>query len=302
MRLLKEESGGSMIIVAILMVVMLGVTGLVIDMGILYKTKSSLNKTVNTAVLSGSQELLSSDSSVCDVVEKILLKEGEEKSLREINIDRENSYRLNVVLEKEEPLYFLKLFNLNSMKISASATAELVTMSQAAGAVPLGIDESIPLEYMKEYRLKVDSGYSEYGNFGILALSGTGSMLYENDLMYGYKNKIKVGDVINTETGNVSGKTRNAVNYRISSSPYPEGDITERDNPRIMLVLIYEPYEISSNQLKKVKITGFAYFYIKSPMNAQDSSINGYFIKRVGNGIGDNSLENNGAYAIRLVE
>lgn len=302
MRLFKEESGGSMIIVALLMVVMLGVTGLVIDMGILYKTKSSLNKTVNTAVLSGSQELLGSDSSVRDVVKKILLEEGEEESLKEINIDREDSYRLKVVLEKEEPLYFLKLFNLNSMKISASATAELVTMSQAVGAVPLGIDESIPLEYMKEYSLKVDSGYSEYGNFGILALSGAGSMLYEQDLMYGYKNKIKVGDIINTETGNVSGKTRNAVNYRISSCPYPEGDITERDNPRIMLVLIYEPYEISSNQLKKVKITGFAYFYIKEPMNAQDSSINGYFIKRVGNGIGDDSLENNGAYAIRLVE
>ena len=302
MRFLREENGSSIVIVALLMVVMIGVAGLVIDMGILYETKSSLNKTVRTAVLSGAQELVNSDSSVQEVVKKILNADGEEGSLKEIDINRDGSYKLNVVLEKEVPLYFLRLFKLNSMKLSSSSTAELVTMSRAVGAVPLGIDESIPLEYMKEYSLKVDSGDSTYGNFGILALSGTGAMLYEQDLREGNPNEIKAGYIIATQTGNISGKTIDAVNYRISSSPYLEDDITHRDDPRIMLILVYEPYEISSNQLKQVKITGFAYFYIKAPMNLNDSSIKGYFIKRVGNGFGDESLVNKGAYAIRLVE
>lgn len=302
MKLLKEENGSSIVIFALLMVVIVGVAGLVIDMGILYETKSSLNKTANTAVLSGSQELVNSDSEVKQVVEEILAAEGEEKSLREINIERDGSYKLKVVLEKEVPLYFLKLFKLNSMKVSVSSSAELVTMSRAKGAVPLGIDEDIPLEYMKEYNLKVDSGDSEYGNFGILALSGTGAMLYEQDLRNGYGNEIKAGDIISTQTGNISGKTIDAVNYRVNSSTYPEGDITSRDNPRIILILVYKPYEVSSNQLKQVKITGFAYFYIKAPMDSHDSSIKGYFIKRVGNGFGDDALVNKGAYAIRLVE
>ncbi len=302
MKLIRSEEGGSVIITALLMVVMLGMAGLAIDMGLMYKTKSSLSKTANTAVLSGAQELVNSEESVRRVVDKILLAEGEEESLREINIDTEGTYRLNVILEREEPMYFLKLFNLKSMKISSSATAELAAISRAHGAVPLGIDESIPLEYMKEYSLKVDSGYSEYGNFGILALSGPGARLYEQDLRNGYQNEIKVGDIINTETGNIAGKTRDGVNYRINSCPYPEGDITSRDNPRIMLVLVYEPYEVDSNQMKKVKVTGFAYFYLKSPMGHNDSSIKGYFIKRVGNGIGDGDLKSNGAYAIRLVE
>lgn len=302
MKLLKEESGSSIVIFALLMVVMIGVAGLVIDMGVLYEAKSSLNKTVNTAVLSGAQELINGDSEVREVVQRILASEGEEESLKAINIERNDSYKLNVVLEKEVPLYFLRLFKLNSMKISSSASAKLAAMSRAAGAVPLGIDESIPLEYMKEYDLKVDSGDSEYGNFGILALSGTGAMLYEQDLRYGYKYEIKVGDIISTQTGNISGKTIDAVNYRINSSIYPEGDITSRDNPRIILVLVYQPYEISSNQLKQVKVTGFAYFYIKAPMDSHDSSIKGYFIKRAGNGFGDDSLVSKGAYAIRLVE
>jgi hypothetical protein len=302
MKLLREENGSSIVIVSLLMVVIIGVAGLVIDMGILYETKSSLNKTARTAVLSGAQELINSDSSVQEVVKEIINADGEDESLKEINIDRDGSYKLNVVLEKEVPLYFLRLFKLNSMKLSSSSTAELVTMSRAEGAVPLGIDEGIPLEYMKEYSLKVDSGDSEYGNFGILALSGTGAMLYEQDLRDGYENEINVGDIITTQTGNISGKTRDAVNYRINLCPYLEDDITHRDNPRIILVLVYQPYEVSSNQLKQVKITGFAYFYIKAPMDFNDSSINGYFIKRVGNGFGDENLTNKGAYAIRLVE
>jgi len=302
MKLLKSEQGSSMIITALLMVVMLGMAGLAIDMGVMYKTKSSLNKTANMAVLSGAQELVNSEDSVRRVVNKILLAEGQEESLREINIDTEGTYRLNVILERSEPMYFLKLFNLKSMKITSSATAELAAMGRAQGAVPLGIDDSIPLEYMKEYNLKVDSGYSEYGNFGILALSGPGARLYEQDLRDGYQGEIKVGDIINTETGNIAGKTRDAVNYRINSCPYPDGDITGRNNSRIMLVLVYEPYEVNSNQMKKVKVAGFAYFYLKSPMGHNDSSIKGYFIKKVGNGIGDAGLESNGAYAIRLVE
>lgn len=302
MKLLKEEGGSSILIFALLMVVMIGVAGLVIDMGILYEEKSSLHKTVNTAVLSGAQELINGDSEVREVVQKVLAKEGEEESLKTINIERNDSYKLNVVLEKEVPLYFLKLFKLNSLKVSSSSSAELETMSQAAGAVPLGIDESIPLEYMKEYDLKVDSGDSEYGNFGILALSGTGAMLYEQDLRNGYKNEIKAGNILSTQTGNVSGKTIDAVNYRVNSSIYPEGDITSRDNPRIILILVYKPHEIVSNQLKQVEVTGFAYFYIKAPMAFNDSSIKGYFIKKTGNGFGDDSLINKGAYAIRLVE
>jgi hypothetical protein len=181
---------------------------------------------------------------------------------------------------------------MNNMKISASSTAALASMASAEGAVPLGIDESVPLEYMREYTLKVDGGDSQYGNFGVLALSGVGAKLYEQDLRNGFNQKLKVGDIISTQTGNIEGKTRDAINYRIASSPYLEGDISNRDDPRVILILIYRPYRVDSNQIKEVEITGFAYFYIKSPMDMHDSSIKGYFIKRAGTGIGEDEITN----------
>lgn len=300
--LYKEEKGTAVVIFALFIVLIIGMAGLVIDIGAVYNARSQLKKTANAAALSGAQELTNNEASVNEVVENILAADDEEKSLKELGIQREGEYKLRVSLEREIPMNFLRLFKINSIKANASSTAGLLPMNRANGAVPLGIDKSVSLEYMKEYKLKVDSGDSLFGNFGILALSGPGAKLYEQDLKYGFDGELQIGDIIDTQTGNIEGKTKNAIDYRISSSPYPEGDITSRNNPRIMLVLIYEPYKIESNQMKQVKIDGFAYFYIKQPMDKNDSSITGYFIKRAGNGFGAVDAENKGAYAIRLME
>jgi hypothetical protein len=280
---------------------MLGISGVVMDLGTLYNTKSHLQKTVDAAVLSGAQELTQGEESVRTVVMDILKAHKEGDSSPVIAVDEDN-YKLSLSIERDIPMGFLKLFGINSMKATVSSSAQLVTMTRAKGTVPLGIDESIPLEYMKEYSLKVDSGDSQTGNFGILALSGTGAKLYEQDLMYGYDGEIRVGDIIDTQAGNISGKTQNAIDYRINSSPYVPGDVSHRSDPRIILVLVYRPYIQISNQVKQVLVTGFAYFYIKSPMDKHDSSITGYFIKRAGSGYGEPGINSSGAYTIRLVE
>jgi len=298
----KEQNGSTLVLFSLFLVSIIGMAGLVIDIGEAYDAKSHMKKAATAAVLSGAQELVNSEDKVEAVARKILRAHGEEGSIAETYIDKNNEHKFRIVLQKNVETKFLRLFKIYSLPVKAASAACIYPMSRAEGAVPLGIDERIPLEYMKEYTLKVDSGESQYGYFGILALSGPGANLYEHDLMYGYDGELKVGDIVDTQTGNIEGKTRNAINYRINSSPYLEGDISHRDDPRVMLVLVYQPYNVQSNQMKQVKITGFAYFYLKSPMDKHDSSIKGYFIKRVGTGYGDNGISNNGAYAIRLTE
>jgi hypothetical protein len=298
----NEESGSSLVLFAFAFMVIVAVAGLVIDAGILYTTKSHLKKTANAAVLSGAQELTSSNSSVNEIVDEILKKHGEEESLKDLDIRPDNQYMVRVVLEKNVQTYFMRLFNIDSIRVTAAASAKIAPMYRAKGAVPLGIDDSIPLDYMKEYTLKVDSGDSIYGNFGILALSGPGAKLYENDLRNGYDGEIEVGDIIDTQTGNVEGKTKSAIDSRINACPYELNDYSHRDCPRVVLILVYKPYNVQSNQMKQVKIAGFAYFYIKTPMNSNDSSVTGYFIKRAGTGFGDEAYIDKGAYSVRLTE
>lgn len=296
----KSEDGNAIILMALAMSAMIAMVGLVIDGGNLFVSKSHLQKTANAAALSGAQEIVNSEANVNEVVNQILASHDEVESLSQVNME---TSQLHVELAKDVPLFFATLFGIDSIPIEADAKAGLNPMGEAKGAVPLGIDESVELVNGQTYELKVDAGDSVSGNFGVLALEGPGAKTYEDSLTYGFDEDLKVGDIVNTQTGNIAGATRSGINYRISNCPYPDGEYQHRDCPRVMLVVVYKPYEQTSNQMKKVKITGFAYFYITQPMSNTDDSVKGIFIKRTGPGItGENSPADRGAYAIKLVE
>ncbi|MCZ8521588.1 MULTISPECIES: Tad domain-containing protein [Paenibacillus] len=299
-RFLEGQEGSALVLVALALSVLLGATGLVIDGGTVYVQKSRLQKAANAAVLSGAQELTESEAKVNEVVRTVLRRHEEEGQLTSSRI--ELGRRVSVSLHRDVPLGFSRLFGRETAPVEVTAAAEIRTMGEAAGAAPLGIDEAIPLEFGRQYRLKVDQTEVSSGNFGILALGGSGAATYEDNLKYGYKQVLKVGDIIDTQTGNIAGKTQSGVNERINRCPYPDGDYSHRDCSRIILIPVYQPYQPSSNQLKYVKITGFAYFYIAKPMNAKDTYIDGIFIERTGTGTARPEAVFKGAYAIRLTE
>jgi len=297
---LKEEDGIAVVWFSIVFIVIVFIAGMAIDGGRLYEAKSELRKAADAAVLSGAQELVISNSSVSNIVDKILIAHNEQDSLKNIKINNEKS--VTAALEKQVPLYFMKIFNFSTAPVSVQSTAAIYPVKETTGTVPFGIHKDVQLEYMKEYELKVDSGDSIIGNFGILALAGVGGKLYEDALKYGYDSDIVEDQIIDTQTGNIEQKTVHGVNYRIDASPYETGDITHRDDPRIITVLVYEPYKITARQVKSVKICGFATFYLEQPMSPNDSTVKGYFIKKVSIGKGDETALDRGTYAIKLVE
>jgi hypothetical protein len=298
--LASGERGSTLVFVALAMVVLLGVSAFALDGGRLYVIRSQLQKTANAAALSGAQELTHTAEAVDHVIETVLREHGELEHKAGAAIDM--GRRVSVELVREVPLGLAQLLGFRSTPVRARAAAEIQTMGEAVGAAPLGIDERIPLEYGREYKLKVDQTEVSYGNFGILALGGGGAKTYEQNLKSGYQEALQIGDVIETQTGNIAGKTKEGVQLRIDQCPYPEGETHHRDCPRIILVPVYRPLTMGGNQIKEVEITGFAYFYITEPMSSNDTSITGQFIKRAGTGIVKPEAVNKGAYAIRLTE
>lgn len=299
-QLWRNQQGSAVFLVSIALLALLAITGLVIDGGTLYVTKTHLQKTANAAALSGAQELTNSETDVRAVVDHVVAAHGEQGSLAGADIQADT--KVTVRLRKEVQLYFVGLFWKDRAPVEASASAEIQTMSAAMGAAPLGIDESISLEFNREYKLKVDETEVSSGNFGVLALGGPGAATYEDNLRNGYSSELNVGDIIDTQTGNIAGKTRSGVQERIDQCPYPEGDTTHRDCPRVILIPVYRPYYYDSNQIKEVEITGFAYFYITKPMDSKDTAITGMFIERAGTGFVDPDTANKGAFGIRLTE
>ncbi|MDQ1911066.1 pilus assembly protein TadG-related protein [Paenibacillus sp. GD4] len=298
--LVRQQEGSSLVLAALLLAGLLATAALVVDGGILFVTKSHLQKTANAAVLSGAQELTRTQEQVSGVIQTVLQMHEEHTHVQSTSVSM--GQKVSVSLRKEVPLGFARMFGWELAPVQAKATAEIGVMGSAVGAAPLGINENIPLEYGRVYKLKVDQTQVEAGNFGVLALGGTGASTYEDNLRRGYSSELKIGTVIDTQTGNIAGKTREGVRLRLDECPYPPGETHHRDCPRILLIPVYREIESQGNQLKNVMITGFSYFYIMEPMSANDTSISGMFIQRADTGIVDPGAVSRGAYAIRLTE
>ncbi|MBM7660298.1 hypothetical protein JOC85_001065 [Bacillus mesophilus] len=299
-KLRDSENGNAIVLVTIALLVLLTMTGLVIDGGKLFVTKTHLQKTANASVLSGAQKLLEDEETVTHVVHDVLQFHNEEASLQNLSI--ESNRLVRVELHKEMPLSFSTLFGMESSAVHASAAAEIGAMGEAQGAVPIGIDERFQLEFFKEYELKTDAHGNDTGWFGILALGGPGADTYYDNFMNGYDQEIKVGDIIETQTGNVAGKTRSAIKARIDNCPYTFEEAIDKKCSRVILIPVYQPTSIQSNQIQEVKIRGFAYFYLTKPASGNDTSVHGMFIKTTGPGKIDPNAANRGAFSIRLTE
>jgi len=300
MKIFKQEEGASLVLVGIAFMGIMMMAGLVLDGGALFMEKRNLQKAANAAVLSSAQELTTDQASVQEIVNEVLQKHGEITSLENTQIQVDN--RVDVYLTKNVTLSFGRLFGKDTTEVKVHAAAELTSMGKAAGAAPLGIDDRVELNYYSEYKLKVDQKENEYGYFGVLALGGPGAATYEDNLRNGYEDQIEVGMVLDTETGNVAGKTRSVVSEKLLDSCGYEAASKQidRDCDRILLVPVYTPHKQSTNQLKSVEVTGFAYFFITEPIDPKDTSITGMFVKRAGKGVYESGAYDRGAYAIRL--
>ena len=139
------------------------------------------------------------------------------------------------------------------------------------------------------------------GWFGALALGGPGASRYEDNLTFGYSGSLKIGDIIDIQTGNISGPTKRAIDYRIAEdkhTPYCTVDNFKRDCSRLIKVPVIEP--VAS---KKVKIIGFAMFLIDDATgHGNESYVKGKFVKTITSGEIDPGAQDFGLFGVRLIQ
>ncbi|MEW5763002.1 MAG: hypothetical protein AB1776_07360 [Bacillota bacterium] len=171
------------------------------------------------------------------------------------------------------------------------------------GVAPLAVHEG-DFTYGQQVTLKVDhwqDGWVGPGNTGPLALGGNGANVYEENLKYGYRGRLAVGDIVDTEPGDMVGKTHSAVQYRLAACPHtPKCTIQhwERGCPRILTVPICETHGQKSGRTT-LRVKGFAAFLIESC--SEKGEITGRFIRLVTTGEGDNTAPGYGVTVVRLI-
>lgn len=209
---------------------------------------------------------------------------------------------ITVLAERTVPFNFAKILGFTGTKVNAKAVAGVGTVGKVKGIVPFGIQEQ-ELEFGKLYDLKVGAPPAfGAGNFGALALGGKGANRYRDNIKYGYQEWVAIGDILETESGNMSGPTMQGVNYRISQENHSPctPDNFRRDCPRLVTVPVYEPLG-NKNHIKEVRVKGFAAFLIKEVAGqGNESNVKGYFIETIVPGETSETAGNYGLRAVKL--
>jgi len=303
-RFLKNDQGSTVVLIALAMTVMLGFVALVVDGGMLFLERHRLQKAVDAAVLAGAQELPEfTDRSVKEVKRAISLNGISDASLN-ISISESNRL-LEVEASHDVELTFARALGISHSTVSAVAAAGLRPLTSGVGAIPLGVDTSSSLDYGSSVKLKV--GDAVIGNFGALALTGPGARDYETDLKSGYQFEVAVGQLLDTQTGNMAGPTKKAIEERMAHCPY-NGSASysnyPSDCPLVVLVPIYETLQVDNqNQVKTVKVKGFASFFIEGVTGTNTGSeITGRYLKKTHLGDSSSSQENYQTYGLKIVK
>lgn len=286
------SKGQAMFIVIIALPVIVGVLTLVMDVGNLYYNQVSMQVAVDSGVLSGALYLPSYPTQAVSVAENYAELNGIKASEIVSCTVSPDEKTVLMTTSRDIPCFFCAVLGEGTAHaqtapgpetnsgtgVQASASALIVPIRAATGVVPLGLDYRTNLNFGNVVQLK--QGQVGAGSWDPLALGGNGASNYKTNIENGYSGKVTVGDMIDTEPGNVVGPTNSAFQYRISmgQNQFSSGTFQNHDlnDPRVMLIPVVDFSNI--NGKSQVPMMGFAMMWIVS-VDGQ-GTITCYFIQQ----------------------
>jgi Flp pilus assembly protein TadG len=310
--LFREQKGFALVLVSAGMVVLLGFVALVTDIGMLALNKQKIANALDAAALAGAQELpVSAVQARAVAVNYALLNGCSPDSPLVTSYNGQQNSRLTIAATKEVNFIFARVLGIESGTVSVRSSAAVCGLTSYQGAAPLAVPNQ-SFDYNTLYKLKQgandpDGSPLGPGTYGALSLGGPGADNYENNLKYGYDSILKVGDLIETETGNMSNPTRRAINYRIDlchHAPQCTPGNYDPGCPRILIIPVYEPTVFNDGQIKTIRIVGFAAFLVDAvvPGQGNDNEIYGYFLKMAVEGDTSSNQVDYGLMGVKLIE
>lgn len=271
----RSERGAVMVVAAIMMVTLMASAAIVIDAGQLFLVKKRLQNAADSAALAGCFVLVNKQDTVLADVESLKYisanVSGEYQYSPVVDLDK-NTFQVNLFQKVKH--FFAPVIGIDSSTVSATATAGGNTVISITGVVPLGVVRQ-QFEFNKPYTLKYGGGEGYNGNYGALALGGSGGSNYRSNLMYGYKNEIKIGDTVAAETGNMAGPTSQGINYRIALDHSSISNLAP-NSPRVVIVPVIDRL-VGNGSNATATVVGFAAFYLESTDG--NGAVTGSFLK-----------------------
>jgi Flp pilus assembly protein TadG len=297
----SSEHGQIVVLLTMCLPALIGALALVADVGVLYFNWQLLQSAADAGASAGASYLPSYPALAISAANTFAQKNGiAANEILSVTVLANNT-EVNVQLQRSVPYSFALLLGLTTGTVSAQATAQIQTISKATGITPMGVDFQTPYAAGQPVTLMQDQVGP--GDWGPLALGGTGASNLSQNIEYGYQGQVAVGDEISTEPGQKVGPIRTAFNFLINEgqSVDPGGTFASHsfNDPRVLIVPMVD---FSTAQGRsQVLVKGFAALWLVSVDNKDN--IQTYFIDQVVPGsTPDSTAPSYGAYKAVLIK
>jgi hypothetical protein len=293
------------VLFVLMLVVLIGASAMVIDVGSWFAAKRSTQAVADASALGAVQDLPNSASAIGPEINQLRRENGFGGTVTaSLSATYAAGDTLTIAATETEPSFFAKVFGIGSASIGARATATIASYKGfGANIMPFAVtpsDVANASDYTTPFGLKTGGGSKlnpgEYGAVDLNVVSGggcsldTGATSYTNTMTDTLQEcEMKVGDVVSTEGGAMSGPTATGLSQRtvngqhivspldpstlLTTNPVTGAyELTTVNHPNVVLIPVINAWPGGN---KPVTITGFVWFLITS---YSGSTINGIFV------------------------
>ncbi|MCW2962479.1 MAG: hypothetical protein JWM90_2866 [Thermoleophilia bacterium] len=279
---MRDESGQTLVLISLFMVVLCGFLALVIDGGNMFLQRRHLQGTADAAAMAGVRELPASVGQASSVAEEYAESRNTDGAdVQSIDVS-EGSSKLKVMVRKDVPGSFLSVLGMDTPSVHATATARVSQISGIGSALPIGLLKgSYTLGTQKQVRDdpgdKAGLLYPEAEPSCSLANGG-------NDVRQLIKGPFAgdgmiacptpIGEVISSNSGWKNGNVKDGFDTRVDSDTDSFEDVTDLDpvtgkyaivkpnSPRIGVVPVIENVNGNPNWVKNTDVRIIAYVFV----------------------------------------
>lgn len=302
----RSQRGQAAVLSVVFMTVLLGMSGLVLDVGSWYRADRAAQATADAAALAAAQALPDDPDQAVALALEYAGKNGAEITADDVEFPAADTVKVTVTQPAQA--FFARLFDIDSVNAHATASARATGVSGAKWVAPIVVNEKHPLltcqpepcfgdaTELEYHHLKGTAGDTESdgaGSFGFINLKNDGSNPGTSELgawiRQGYDDYLGIGDY-QARTGN----------------PFSSTHVEENLDDRIGTELLFPIYRklTGSGSNAKYEIVGWVGFHLTGhDLKGNKETLFGHFTKVIWEALPATSGSTGlGVKTIKLVE
>ncbi len=311
MNVRKNERGQAIVLTVLSLVVLLGMSALVLDVGAWMRTKRRLQGTADAAALAGAQKLPADVSGAKSLAQTYADKNGGSVAGGDITVTSmfNPNDTISVKAAKSEPGIFSRVLGVTSTSISASAKARVDTPYSVRYVAPMVVSCAHGLiqncnnngrlpDFGADTTLNFDK-MGAPGAFGMLNLSkgsGTPGTSEEADwILRGYDKDLGVNKDYRSDPGAKfsSSEIQSAFDERLAKGIPLLFPVFEKDKSLVD----------GGGQVTNYYIIGWIAFHLTSyEIHGNNAVLNGYFTDYIASGILSSSGSGSPNYGVKSIQ